>query len=240
MIPLLAPLLGSLAGSLLPATLGSGIAGALGLKGAAGALVASAAPKAIGAGIGTLLAGGDLGDAALNAVGFGAGGAFLSGAGSTGAPATSPRPTMRPDTLLSSMPAAASVPTAATETASALPELTRSAQQIAKVLGGGQQSQPPSAAPLPINRPPQQSPMNNPMLAPFFQTGPTPDGPMSTPATVPVVGGSSMMPASVGIGSIPMQGQSPMSNDMMLAGMSPNQSNMVNQYLRSRNMVGFA
>ena len=31
-----------------------------------------------------------------------------------------------------------------------------------------------------------------------------------------------------------------MSNDMMLAGMSPNQSNMVNQYLRSRNMVGFA
>jgi hypothetical protein len=92
MIPLLAPLLGSLAGSLLPATLGSGIAGALGLKGAAGALVASAAPKAIGAGIGTLLAGGDLGDAALNAVGFGAAGALLGGAGSTGAPATSSPP----------------------------------------------------------------------------------------------------------------------------------------------------
>jgi hypothetical protein len=26
----------------------------------------------------------------------------------------------------------------------------------------------------------------------------------------------------------------------MFAGMSPDQSNMVNQYLRSRNMVGFA
>jgi hypothetical protein len=240
MIPLLAPLLGSLAGSLLPATLGSGIAGALGLKGAAGALVASAAPKAIGAGIGTLLAGGDLGDAALNAVGFGAAGSLLAGAGSTGAPATSPRPTMRPDTLVSSMPAPAVVPTAATEAAStaALPNLARSAQQIAEALGGGQQSQPPS--PLPINRPPRQSAMDNPLLAPLFQTGPTLDGPMSTPATVPVVGGPSMMPASVGIGTIPMGGQAPMSNDMMLAGMSPNQSNMVNEYLRSRNMVGFA
>jgi hypothetical protein len=31
-----------------------------------------------------------------------------------------------------------------------------------------------------------------------------------------------------------------MSTDRMLAGMSPNQSNMVNEYLRSRNMVGFA
>jgi hypothetical protein len=240
MIPLLAPLLGSLAGSLLPATLGTGIAGALGLKGAAAGLVAAAAPKAIGAGIGTLLAGGDLGDAALNAVGFGAGSALLGGAGAAGAPATSIIPQMRPDTLLSSMPAASSVPTAATEAASTLPDLTRSAQQIAQALGGGQQSQQPGVAPLPINRPPQQSAMDNPMLAPLFQTGPTPDGPMSTPTTVPVVGGASMMPAAVGIGSIPMQGQSPMSNDMMLAGMAPNQSDMVSQYLRSRNMVGFA
>jgi hypothetical protein len=71
--PFLAPLLGSLAGSLLPATLGTGIAASLGLGGtAAGGLIAAAAPKAIGAGIGTLLGGGDLGDAALNAVGFGA------------------------------------------------------------------------------------------------------------------------------------------------------------------------
>ena len=190
MIPLLAPLLGSLAGSLLPATLGSGIAGALGLKGAAGALVASAAPKAIGAGIGTLLAGGDLGDAALNAVGFGAGGALLGGAGSTGAPATSPRPTMRPNSILSSMPAPSVVPTA----------------------GGG-------GANLAVSPPLQMA---------------------AAPATVPAVGGPSVVPAAVGIGTIPIQGQSPMSNDIMLAGVSPNQSNMVNRYLRSRNMVGFA
>jgi len=82
------------------------------------------------------------------------------------------------------------------------------------------------------------------MLASFFQPSATAEGPMparmSAPSTVPVSGGPSMMPAAVGIGSIPMQGQSPMSNDMMLAGMSPNQSDMVSQYLRSRNMVGFA
>jgi hypothetical protein len=78
MVPFLAPLLGSIAGSLLPATFGTGVAGALGLSGAAGGLIAAAAPKALGAGIGTFLAGGDLGDAALNAVGFGAGSTALS------------------------------------------------------------------------------------------------------------------------------------------------------------------
>jgi hypothetical protein len=78
MVPFLAPLLGSMAASLLPATFGTGVAGALGLSGAAGGLIAAAAPKALGAGIGTLLAGGDLGDAALNAVGFGAGSTALS------------------------------------------------------------------------------------------------------------------------------------------------------------------
>jgi hypothetical protein len=40
-----------------------------------GGLIASAAPKALGAGIGTLIAGGDMGEAAANAVGFGLGGA---------------------------------------------------------------------------------------------------------------------------------------------------------------------
>ena len=104
MVPFLAPLIGSMAASLLPATFGTGIAGALGLSGAGAGLIAAAAPKAIGAGIGTLLAGGDMGDAALNAVGFGAAGnagnalsSMLSGspqeaaaaAGTTGA-ATSP------------------------------------------------------------------------------------------------------------------------------------------------------
>lgn len=85
MVPLLAPLLGSLAGSMLPAAFGTGIAGALGASGAMGGLIASAAPKALGAGLGTLLAGGSAGDAALNAVGFGAGGAMLQqGLGSLG------------------------------------------------------------------------------------------------------------------------------------------------------------
>jgi hypothetical protein len=202
MIPLLAPLLGSLAGSLLPATLGSGIAGALGLKGAAGAFVASAAPKAIGAGIGTLLAGGDLGDAALNAVGFGAGGALLGGAGSTGAPATSPRPTMRPDTLVSSMPAPSVVPSVVPTPLSVPPATVRFTEQYGDLFF------PPNAGRIDPGAPPP-------------------------PYTVPSVAFPSVF--SGGISSLPG-----MNNGAMMAGMSPNQSNMVNEYLRSRNMVGFA
>jgi hypothetical protein len=232
MIPLLAPLLGSLAGSLLPATLG--------LKGAMAGLVAAAAPKAIGAGIGTLLAGGDLGEAALNAVGFGAGSALLGGA--TGAPAVSPRPMMRPDDLArlaaATPPPPVAVPTGATEAAADVSGLARSAQQIASALGGGQQSTP--ATPLPVNRPPQQRPSDNPLLAPLFNQPYTPSpSTLSTP-TVPIASGPSMMPPAVGIGSLPMGNQPPMSSSTMFAGMSPDQSNMVNQYLRSRNMVGFA
>jgi hypothetical protein len=104
MVPFLAPLLGSMAASLLPASIGTGIAGTLGLSGAAGGLIAAAAPKALGAGIGTLLAGGDLGDAAMNAVGFGAGstalGAMMGGgasaAGTTGAGAAAAAPASQP------------------------------------------------------------------------------------------------------------------------------------------------
>ena len=85
MVPFLAPLIGSLAGSMLPAAFGTSIAGALGASGAVGGLIASAAPKALGAGLGTLLAGGNTGDAAVNALGFGAGGAMLQqGLGSLG------------------------------------------------------------------------------------------------------------------------------------------------------------
>jgi hypothetical protein len=240
MIPLLAPLLGSLAGSLLPATLGTGIAGALGLKGAMAGLVAAAAPKAIGAGIGTLLAGGDLGEAALNAVGFGAGSALLGGA--TGAPAVSPRPMMRPDDLArlaaATPPPPVAVPTGASEAAADVSGLARSAQQIASALGGGSSQRPPHQ--LPVNRPPQQRPSDNPLLAPLFNQPYTPiPSTLSTP-TVPIASGPSMMPPAVGIGSLPMGNQPPMSSSTMFAGMSPDQSNMVNQYLRSRNMVGFA
>jgi hypothetical protein len=237
MIPLLAPLLGSLAGSLLPATLGTGIAGALGLKGAMAGLVAAAAPKAIGAGIGTLLAGGDLGDAALNAVGFGAGSALLGGAGAGAAGSTGAAAAAAPTPVA---PPPAAVPTDAVASAIDPRALTQSAQQIARAFGGGQQS-PPAAVPMgQPQQPPRNRASDNPMLAPLFGAQPNVAGPMSTPTTVPSVGAQSMMPASVGIGSIPMAGQQPMSNDMMLAGMSPNQSDMVNQYLRSRNMVGFA
>jgi hypothetical protein len=132
--------------------------------------------------------------------------------------------------------AATTVPTAATEAAADISGLTRSAGQIAKLLGGGQQ-QPPAAAP--INRPPQGSASDNPMLASMFNAPQSTSTSMSAPMTVPISSGPSMMPAAVGIGSLPMGGQQPMSNDMMLAGMSPDQSSMVNQYLRSRNMVGF-
>jgi hypothetical protein len=239
MIPLLAPLLGSLAGSLLPATLGSGIAGALGLKGAAGAFVASAAPKAIGAGIGTLLAGGDLGDAALNAVGFGAAGALLGGAGSTGAPATSPRPTMRPDTLVSSMPA---------------PSL----------LFRQQQPKPHRQRHCPIWRaPPSRSqkllvaasslsrrvrcrltgragrvPWTTRFWPPLFQTGPTLDWTFCPPPRQSFRRGRrrrgywQLFPWEISRSCL---------TTAMLAGMSPEpERHDTIEYLRSRNMVGFA
>jgi hypothetical protein len=230
MIPLLAPLLGSLAGSLLPATVGTGIAGALGLKGAAAGLVAAAAPKAIGAGIGTLLAGGDLGDAALNAVGFGAAGAAgsalsggLSGAAGVGAPAMSPQPMMRPDML-----GASTVPTNAAASAIDPQMLSRLAQSLG---GGGQQQPGPQPLPIQPRQPNARPAAENPMMASLFQQPPA--SPLAGPAPSPTV--PSVAPASGGIGSLPG-----MNNDMMMAGMSPNQSSMVNQYLRSQNMVGFA
>jgi type IV secretion system protein TrbL len=200
MIPLLAPLLGSLAGSLLPATLGTGIAGALGLKGATAGLVAAAAPKAIGAGIGTLLAGGDLGDAALNAVGFGAGSALFGGragsiAGGAAPVAAPPAPAM-------------TVPTA----------------PAANIAGGG-------ALPGQVGQPTGRAAAENPMMASLFQQPSA--SPLAGPAPSPTV--PSVVPASGGIGSLPG-----MNNNMMMAGMSPDQSGMVNQYLRSQNMVGFA
>ena len=230
MVPFLAPLLGSMAASLLPATFGTGIAGALGLSGAAGGLLAAAAPKALGAGIGTLLAGGDLGDAALNAVGFGAGstalgammgnapGAAASAAGTTGAGAAAAAP--------------------ASDTMKAI-------QTIAQTLQGGGQSQPQAAprremekpnarttragmgqAPLPVmpGQPPSDQGSFEPMTA-VNQIAST---------TVPT-GGSSMMPAAVGIGSLPG-----MNNDTMLASFSPDQRNMINGHLGSQGMIGFA
>jgi hypothetical protein len=230
MIPLLAPLLGSLAGSMLPATLGTGIAASLGLGGtAAGSLVAAAAPKAIGAGIGTLLGGGDIGDAALNAVGFGVAGAAMGGT-----PAAA-------NAAMGGTPAAANAATTAAGTTGAAPTTGfnfQKAMQGMNALNSATQNK-PVAMPSPPNlqQAPQQnaSAQANPMLA-------TP-APVSQPVMasniIPSVSGPSAMPPAVGLGSLPFNGQPIASSDMTM-GLSPSQRNMANQYLVGRGMTGFA
>jgi hypothetical protein len=226
MVPFLAPLLGSMAASLLPATFGTGVAGALGLSGAAGGLIAAAAPKALGAGIGTLLAGGDLGDAAMNAVGFGAGstalGAMMGGgasaAGTTGAGAAAAAPASQPMDAI---------------------------KAIAQTLQGGGQSQPQAAPRREMEKPNARTiraSMGQDRLPVMPGQPPSDQGsfePMTAvnqiaSTTVPT-GGSSMMPAAVGIGSLPG-----MNNDTMLASFSPDQRNMINGHLGSQGVIGFA
>lgn len=75
-VPFLVPLLGSMAGSL---AAGAGIFGTAAAATGAGSLIASAAPSAIGSGIATLLAGGDFGEAATNALTAGIGSAAMPG-----------------------------------------------------------------------------------------------------------------------------------------------------------------
>jgi hypothetical protein len=221
MVPFLAPLLGSMAASLLPATVGTGIAGALGLSGAGAGLIAAAAPKALGAGLGTLLAGGDLGDAALNAVGFGAGstalgammgnapGAAASAAGTTGAGAAAAAPATQPMDAI---------------------------KAIAQGLGalGGDQ---PQAATMPasagVMRPEQT--MRNDIMAPNSQNqiGASAVNQMAS-TTVPS-GGSSMMPASVGLGSLPGPNGLAMADQNLMMGLP----NGASDFLRGQNR-GFA
>jgi len=228
MVPFLAPLLGSMAASLLPATVGTGIAGALGLSGAGAGLIAAAAPKALGAGLGTLLAGGDLGDAALNAVGFGAGstalgammgnapGAAASAAGTTGAGAAAAAP--------------------ASDTMKAI-------QTIAQTLQGGGQ---PQAAParmmetpdarntrasigqgrLPVM--PGQPPSDQVSFAPMTAVN------QIASTTVPT-GGSSIMPASLGLGSLPGPNGLAMADQNLMMGLP----NGASDFLRDQNR-GFA
>ena len=216
MIPLLAPLLGSLAGSMLPATLGTGIAASLGLGGtAAGSLIAAAAPKAIGAGIGTLLGGGDLGDAAINAVGFGAAGAAMGGT-----------------------PAAA---TSAANTTGAAPttgfNFQKAMQSMNALNSSTQDKTVAMPAPPNLQQAPQQRVMAqaNPMLA----TPASVTQPVMASNIIPSVSGPSAMPAAVGLGSLPFNGQPIASSDMTM-GLSPSQRNMANQYLVGRGMTGFA
>jgi len=214
MIPLLAPLLGSLAGSMLPATLGTGIAASLGLGGtAAGGLIAAAAPKAIGAGIGTLLGGGDIGDAAINAVGFGAAGAAMGGTPAAANAATT-----------------AAVPTTGFN--------FQKAMQGMNALNSSTQNKPVvMASPPNLQQAPQQRAMAqaNPMLAP----PPSATQPVMASNIIPSVSGPSAMPAAVGLGSLPFNGQPIASSDMTM-GLSPSQRNMANQYLVGRGMTGFA
>ena len=219
MIPLLAPLLGSLAGSMLPATLGTGIAASLGLGGtAAGSLIAAAAPKAIGAGIGTLLGGGDIGDAAINAVGFGAAGAAMGGTS-----------------------AAANAATTAAGTTGAAPTTGfnfQKAMQGMNALNGATQNKPVAMPPPPnLQQAPQQKAMAqaNPMLA----TPASATQPVMASNIIPSVSGPSAMPPAVGLGSLPFNGQPIASSDMTM-GLSPSQRNMANQYLVGRGMTGFA
>ena len=221
MIPLLAPLLGSLAGSMLPATLGTGIAASLGLGGtAAGSLIAAAAPKAIGAGIGTLLGGGDIGDAALNAVGFGVAGAAMGGT-----------------------PAAANAATTAANTTGAAPVPTtgfnfQKAMQGMNALNSATKPEPVAMPAIPnLQQAPQQKAMAqaNPMLA----TPASVTQPVMASNIIPSVSGPSAMPPAVGLGSLPFNGQPIASSDMTM-GLSPSQRNMANQYLVGRGMTGFA
>lgn len=218
MIPLLAPLLGSLAGSMLPATLGTGIAASLGLGGtAAGSLIAAAAPKAIGAGIGTLLGGGDLGDAAINAVGFGAAGAAMGG---TPAAATSAAGTT----------GAAATPTTGFN--------FQKAMQGMNALNSATKPEPVAMPAIPnLQQAPQQKAMAqaNPMLA----TPASVTQPVMASNIIPSVSGPSAMPPAVGLGSLPFNGQPIASSDMTM-GLSPSQRNMANQYLVGRGMTGFA
>lgn len=219
MVPLLAPLLGSLAGSMLPATLGTGIAGALGLGGtAAGGLIAAAAPKAIGAGIGTLLGGGDLGDAALNAVGFGAGSVALGGG-----PA-----------------AAAAAPAAGTTGAAAAPTTGfnfQKALQGMNAVNSATQTKPVAAPPPPNLQ--QASQQKQPIALPGGGPNPMVQTAMASNNIIPSVGGQSAMPASVGIGGLPFNG-APLASSDMTMGLSDSQRNMANQFLVGRGMTGFA
>ena len=210
MVPFLAPLLGSLAGSLLPATLGTGIATSLGLSGATAGLVAAAAPKAIGAGIGTLLAGGDLGDAALNAVGFGAAGALTGGAAATSAAATAP--------------AVAAPAVAATAPAIDPMKLMQMGGQLMN-----QGTPPPPVQQVQAQRSAPTQMSANPMLT----SAPGVD------AMSPGAASMTSSPAG-GIAALPAMNNQPMGLQMMTAGLGPNQQGAVNEYLRSQGMVGFA
>ena len=222
MVPFLLPLIGSLAGTMLPATLGTGIAATLGLGGtAAGGLIAAAAPKAIGAGIGTLIGGGDIGEAALNAVGFGAAGAGAAALGGAAAPAAAAAGT----TGAAAAPAAAAAaPAAGFDFQTAMKGLNalNSATGNAAV-----------AAPPPPNFQ-QAAQQRQPITLPGGGPNPMVQTARASNIIPSVVGGSSAMPASVGIGSLKSY------NTNMMAGLAPEQQQMLSNLFAGPSRTGFA
>jgi hypothetical protein len=218
MIPFLAPLLGSLAGSLLPASVGTSIAGAVGASGAMGGLIASAAPKALGAGIGTLVAGGDIGEAAANAVGFGLGGA----AAQQGLAAIFPN-----------LGAGAGAAEAAAGAGGPAQMDPRMAMQAMQMMGGGQEAQGPSAAPLESIRPqPRPDDMGQSAMNTMGAAPPQPAGLPQTPTTtVPSMYQTPGQP-QMGLASLPGMGGAPMpSVEQMISSLGPN-APAAQQYLR--------
>jgi hypothetical protein len=110
-------------------------------------------------------------------------------------------------------------------------DLSSSIQQIAQALGGGQQ--PPQQAPAGPSAMPGQPPQQAPGGSMLGQA------PAPSPADTLFAGSPTIDPVYQGIGGMPGMGGQPMGGSSMLPGMSPNQQNMVSQYLGSRNMVGF-
>jgi hypothetical protein len=98
--------------------------------------------------------------------------------------------------------------------------------------GMGGDEQQPSMMPAQAMRPEQSS--RNDLLAPTAQSQPMSAVNQMASTTIPT-GGGSMMPASVGIGSLPG-----MNNETMMAGFSPDQRNMISGYLGGQGMRGFA
>ena len=197
-----------MAASLLPASLGTGVASALGLSGAAGGLIAAAAPKALGAGIGTLLAGGDMGDAALNAVGFGAAGAagnalssMLSGApeaaasaaGTTGASTVAAAPTSDPSDAI------------------------RAIAQAAQSFGGDPQQEQPAPAMAPLSATQPQAQAAQASSLDFGQ-------PQGQPGdTVNQIAATRVNPTAVnfGLGALPGPNGTAMANQNLMMGLPP-------------------